>query len=95
MPKIAESRSLETTAEVMAALGGVEAVSALTGSRYKTTWGWSQGQTFPSKYFLVMIFALHRKRMTAPPELWGQVTPAERQRALTAMIATQKQKVAA
>jgi hypothetical protein len=81
MAKRSESRMLETTGEVMDALGGVGAVSALTGARYKTVWPWADGKTFPSRYFLVMTWALKRKRLTAPPSLWGQVMTAEMEKA--------------
>ncbi len=77
MAKRPESRKLESTAEVMAALGGPVAVSELTGARYKTVWPWSDARTFPSRYFHVMTWALRKKRLSAPPSLWGQVTTAE------------------
>ncbi len=69
-----ESRLLETTADVMSALGGASAVSALTGARYKTVWPWGDAATFPSRYYVVMTWALRRKRLRAPPSLWDQVT---------------------
>lgn len=90
-----DSRDLRTTDSVIRALGGLRAVSALTGAKYKLVSGWGQSRTFPSRYFLVMAFALHRKRLNAPPELWGQVTPTERRKALAAMIAQHKDQVAA
>lgn len=77
---------LRSTLEVMEALGGAIAVSPLVGARYKTVWPWSEAPTFPSRYFLVMTFALHKKGLTAPPELWGMVTPAERRKAIDAVI---------
>jgi hypothetical protein len=95
MSKRRESKMLETTSQVMAALGGPHPVAALTGADYKTVWPWKDARTFPARYFLVMSWALHRKRLSAPPELWGQVTPAERQQALSAMIAQEKQRRAA
>jgi hypothetical protein len=81
MAKRCESRKLETTDEVMKALGGPAKVSALTGARYKTVWPWGDGKTFPSRYFVVMTWALKKKRLTAPPSLWGQVTTAEMEKA--------------
>jgi hypothetical protein len=81
MAKRPESQRLETTADVMTALGGPAAVSELTGARYKTVWPWSDAATFPSRYFVVMTWALKKKRLSAPPSLWGQVTNAEMQRA--------------
>lgn len=90
-----DSRELQTTAAVISALGGLRQVSALTGASYKLVSGWQNSPTFPARYFLVMTLALHRKRKTAPPELWGMVTPAQRKQALEAVIAAHKQKAAA
>lgn len=93
-----DSRELKTKAEVMQALGGAQpipAVAALTGSSRKNTENWSRGPTFPSRYFLVMIAALHQKGYSAPPELWGQVTPGDRKQALASLIAVQRRRVAA
>ena len=81
MAKRPESRRLETTAAVIAALGGYREVSALTGASYKNVWPWRCAKTFPSRYFLVMTWALKRKRLSAPPSLWGQVTTAEMEKA--------------
>jgi hypothetical protein len=81
MPNRPESRTLQTTDEVMRALGGPAAVSSLTGARYKTVWPWSDGKTFPARYFLVMTWALKKKRLSAPPSLWGQVTTPAMQQA--------------
>lgn len=93
--RIPESRELTTKAEVLDALGGDHAVAALIGSYYKNVEGFRRAKTIPSRYFLVMAFALHQKGFAAKPELWGQVTPAERKRALNALIAQQKRLVAA
>ena len=93
--RIPESRSLKTKQEVLQALGGEHAVAALTGSDYKNVEGWRRADKFPSRYFLVMWFALHTQGSDAPPELWGVVTPAERKEALAALIARQKRLVAA
>lgn len=86
MAKQFESRALATTTAVMQALGGIQAVSTLTGSGYKATENWNRFKTFPSRYFLVMTWALHKKGLSAPPELWGMVTPAERRKAIEAAI---------
>lgn len=95
MIKRSDSRCLTTTTEVVRALGGIRPVSLLTGSSYKATENWSRAKTFPSRYFLVMSHALEKKRMTAPPELWGMVTPEQRKDALRDLIAAQKQRAAA
>jgi hypothetical protein len=90
-----DSRELTTKEEVMTALGGIAGISALTGSEYGAVENWKRLRTFPSRCFLVMTFALHKKRLSAPPELWGQVTPAERKQALASLIAAQRRRVAA
>lgn len=91
----AESGELKTKEEVLEKLGGDHGAAALTGSEYKNVETWKRARTFPSRYFLVMTFALYQRGYTAPPELWGQVTPAQRKHALRAMIAlAQKQNAA-
>jgi hypothetical protein len=90
-----ESPELKTKEEVLEALGGDHGAAALTGSDYKNVETWKRARTFPSRYFLVMTFALHQRGYTAPPELWGQVTPAQRKQALTALIASARKKNAA
>lgn len=94
MPKKSESH-LTTTVAVMKALGGIAGVCALTGSGYKATENWSRQRTFPAHYFLVMTHALRQRRLSAPPQLWRQVTPEERKRALEAAIEQQQRKVEA
>ena len=90
-----DSQELQTAAAVVHALGGLVAVSALTGAAYKLVSGWQSAGSFPPKYFLVMTWALHRRGQTAKPELWKQVTPRARHAALKALIADQQQKVEA
>lgn len=61
----------------MLALGGVDGLSDLTRSGYKATENWTRAKTFPSRFYALMIWALARKGLRAPPSLWGQVTTAE------------------
>lgn len=89
-----ESHALRTMAEVMAALGGDHQVSALTGAPYKVVENWKREKRFPSRYFLVMTTALHRRRLSASAELWGMVTPQERRDALEALVARSKGRLA-
>lgn len=77
MSRRAESLELSTTAEVIAALGGPQAVSGLTTADYKQVWQWGRDPTFPARYHAVMTWALRRKRFRAHPSLWGQVTIPE------------------
>ena len=81
MPKRSESRRLRSCAEVMKALDGPMAVSALTGARYGTVWPWSKSDTFPAKYFAVMSWALARRGYVAHPSLWDQVVTEEMEKA--------------
>jgi hypothetical protein len=74
-------RSLHTTADVIEALGGLRAVAGLTGAAYKLVSGWGRAKNFPSRYFLVMTWALQKKRLRAHPSLWGQVTIPEMKQA--------------
>jgi hypothetical protein len=79
--RTAESRTLQTKAEVMKVLGGIHGLSALTRSGYKATENWTRAKTFPARYFALMTWALRKKRLSAPPSLWGQVTTAEMEKA--------------
>ena len=82
MPRFPESRQLGSTVEVLNALGGVHAVTKLTKQReWKNVEGWKRAKTFPSRYFLVMNWALKKRRMSAPPSLWGMVTIPEMEKA--------------
>ncbi len=71
---------LETTGEVLDALG-LPTICKLTGASYKVAWDWRNNATFPANYFLVMTWALKKKRLRAPPALWRQVTTPEMEKA--------------
>lgn len=73
-------RQLETTGDVLDALG-VQPVCEMTGASYKVVCDWRSHETFPANYFLVMTWALKRKRLRAPPSLWRQVTTPEMEEA--------------
>lgn len=81
MPKRSESLELTSTADVIAVLGGFARVSELTGARYKLVWQWGKDETFPSKYFALMSWALKKKRLRASPALWDQVMIPEMEKA--------------
>lgn len=81
MAKQRESpNQLETTGEVLDALG-IPFVCELTGARYKVVWDWRGDEKFPARYFLVMSWALRKKRLRAHPSLWRQVTIPEMEKA--------------
>jgi hypothetical protein len=72
-----EPRTLTTTREVMAALGGIKAVASLTGRKYSAVSMWTVGSDpqFPSNSFVVMNAALAAIGKSAPPSLWGMKIP--------------------
>lgn len=68
-------RELTTTAEVMAALGGIAPVAALTGRKYGAAFNWKGFPKFPADTFVVMQAALRAAGYSAPDSLWGMVEP--------------------
>jgi hypothetical protein len=70
------ARKLNTTAEVMDALGGNAAVADLTNSTYKAAANWRAFETFPARHFVVMTKALEDRGLTAPVSLWGMTEAA-------------------
>lgn len=76
---MAESRTVNTTAEGILALGGIHAVAGLTGADWKNVEGWNRAEHFPSRYFLVMWLELFARGYSAPPSLWRQnVQPSKK-----------------
>lgn len=79
-----ESRTLTTKAQVMDALGGIHAIAALTGADWKNVETWSRSDFFPARYFLVMWLELVARGYWAPPALWRQNLPRNKEVVLTA-----------
>lgn len=73
---------LNTTLEVIVALGGNQPVADLTGSTNKAVSNWRGFDTFPSNTYVAMIAALRAVGKTAPASLWGMKIPAEPERAV-------------
>jgi hypothetical protein len=69
--------TLETTSQVMDALGGNGAVEVLTSSKPSAVSNWRGFSTFPSNTYVAMIHALHATGKTAPASLWGMKQPAD------------------
>ena len=68
-------KHLNSTREVIDALGGLDAVVELTGRSYPTVSGWqSNYNAFPAQLYVLMTQALFRAGYTAPDHLWGQST---------------------
>lgn len=69
---------MDNAREVIAALGGLDAVSALTGRKYVTVSAWqTRIGRFPPSTFVMMTEALAAGGYTAPESLWGQIGRAD------------------
>lgn len=66
---------LESTADVMDALGGNPAVQVITASKPSRVANWRVAKTFPSNTYVVMTEALRAIGKTAPASLWGMRQP--------------------
>ena len=63
---------LNTTKEVMQALGGTHAVKDLTGRSYSAAHNWWTKPKFPANTYKTMTDALAEKGLSAPDQLWSQ-----------------------
>ena len=70
-------RSLNSTSDVIEALGGIGAVATLTGRKYGAAAQWPHFSSFPSNTYLVLTEALMAKGLTAPAALWGMTAPQD------------------
>lgn len=64
---------LQTTDDVIDALGGNAEVGALCGRPAKVVWGWRKASRsrFPAETYIVITTALARTGKRAPAQLWG------------------------
>lgn len=78
-------QNLETTSDVIAALGGTKAVAELTGRQYRAAFNWHNFRKFPANTYLVMQTALRERGLSAPSSLWGMADtyPEDRERVPT------------
>lgn len=76
-----DPENLNTTAEVMEALGGTAAVAELTGRQVSAASNWLKFPTFPSNTYVAMKAALTLKGKTAPDSLWSMSVPSEKESA--------------
>lgn len=67
--------SIETTTEIIDALGGNLAVARLTSSTAKAVSNWRGSGKFPSNTFLIIKAELMRSGMSAPDHLWSMREP--------------------
>lgn len=70
-------RQLSSTEEVIAALGGKQAVMTLTGRSWSAVWNWENRKSFPANTYAVLKPALESTGATAPDSLWGMSTISE------------------
>jgi hypothetical protein len=67
---------LQTTSEVIDALGGTAEVAKLTGRSMQAVSNWRGRGFFTASVYLTITEALARKSMSANPALWRTVPPA-------------------
>jgi hypothetical protein len=66
----------ENARDVITALGGLEAVSLLTGRKYGTVSAWqTRFNSFPPELYVIMTEALEKIGASAPMSLWRQIEP--------------------
>lgn len=71
------SRHLASTEEVIAALGGKQAVAALTGRSWSAVWNWEDRKSFPTNTYAILKAEIEKKGATAPDSLWGMAQSSE------------------
>jgi hypothetical protein len=72
---------LETTSQVIDALGGNVPVAELTDSKPNAVSNWRGFETFPPNTYVVLTHALAQIGKTAPTKLWRMKLPAEQESA--------------
>lgn len=65
--------TLETAADVVAALGGPTKVGKLTSRAPQQVWNWKRANRFPGRFYLLMTRALAERGYTAVDQLWQDV----------------------
>lgn len=68
-------KTLQTTEDVIEALGGLGEAATLTGRKRSAAWMWLRAKTFPANTYVVMTEALKQRGKTAPASLWGMTDP--------------------
>jgi len=64
---------LRTTSDVISALGGIQAVVALTGRSTQAVWNWKNRGVFPAWTYLALTGALAAKDLTADAKLFRMI----------------------
>jgi hypothetical protein len=66
------TKRLQTVEEVIAELGGPQAVAELTEKKsISAVPTWKYRKRFPAKTFTILQAALQRRGLSAPNDLWG------------------------
>ena len=68
---------LETTTDVIDALGGNRPVAELTGRTAPAVSNWRKFGVFPANTFVILADALEKRGKSAPSALWGMKSPSE------------------
>lgn len=69
-------KPLETVGDVIDALGGNQAVQAITGVKsVQAVSNWRSRQKFPPRHYTVMSAALEERNLSAQQGLWGMTSP--------------------
>jgi hypothetical protein len=66
------------TTGIIKALGGPGAVAKLTGSEASAVANWQKFDHFPSRFYVVMLDALHERGLQAPARLWGMAAKGQK-----------------
>lgn len=69
------SEVLETTDQVVKAVGGPAKAAEITGRKYSAAWNWTKRDFFPANTYLSLRAALREKGKTAPASLWRMDEP--------------------
>jgi len=70
---------LQTTGQVIDALGGNKKVAQMTGSTTNSVSGWRKGK-FPAATYVALRIVLAKKKLAAPDTLWSMRKPGSRAR---------------
>lgn len=65
-----EAKVLETTVDVINALGGPAKAAEITGRKYSAAWNWTKAEAFPANTYLSLKSALKERGKDAPDSLW-------------------------
>lgn len=68
---------LETTEQVVKAVGGPAKAAEITGRKYSAAWNWTKRDHFPPNTYLSLKAALDERGKQAPASLWRMEEAAQ------------------